>query len=249
MRQLLQQDILPALWIAYALYWALTAVRQVRAKMNESQFAWWFYVALGAFAFVLIFYLRDRMAALLIFLGLFYGVLAIAGRKQTKQRESLSTRLPHVATMIAAFVLLFERSASLSPLSRRFLPDSQSAASAGVLLTTCGLALAIWARAHLSTNWSANIVIRAGHSLVRTGPYAHLRHPVYSGLLLAVSGTALAQGKWQGLLALAIVVVAFSIKGKREEAFLRGEFGSEFDEHAQHAGFFLPRLTRRRVDR
>lgn len=249
MRQLLQQDVLPALWIAYALYWALTAVRQVRAKTNESQFVWWFYVALGAFAFVLIFYLRDRMAALLVFLGLFYGVLAIVGRKQTKQRESSTTRLPHVGAMIAAFVLLFERSASLGPLSRRFFPDSRSAASAGVLLTACGLALAIWARAHLSANWSANIMIRAGHSLVRTGPYAHLRHPVYSGLLLAVSGTALAQGKWQGLLALAIVVAAFSIKAKREETLLRGEFGSEFDDHAQHAGFFLPRLTRHRVDR
>lgn len=151
--------------------------------------------------------------------------------------------------MIAAFVLLFERSVSLGPLSRRFLPDLQSAAWAGVLLTACGLTLAVWARTYLSTNWSANIVIRARHSLVRTGPYARLRHPVYSGLLLAIAGTALAQGEWQDLLALAIVLSAFSIKAKREEAFLRGEFGIEFDEHAQHTGMFLPRLTRHRVDR
>lgn len=92
-------------------------------------------------------------------------------------------------------------------------------------------------------------MIRARHSLVRTGPYARLRHPVYSGLLLAIAGTALAQGEWQDLLALAIVLSAFSIKAKREEAFLRGEFGIEFDEHAQHTGMFLPRLTRHRVDR
>lgn len=246
MRQLLQEAVLPGLWIAYALYWALSAVRQGRAKTNESQFTLWFYVAIGAFAFVLLFYLRDKIAALLIFLGLFYAVMAVVGRKKTKQRESLSARLPHIAAMIAAFVLLFERSVSLGPFSRRFLPDSESAASAGVLLTACGLTLAIWARTHLSTNWSANIVIRARHSLVRTGPYAHLRHPVYSGLLLAISGTALAQEEWRGLLALAIVVAAFSIKAKREEAFLRGEFGIEFDEHAQHTGFFLPRLTRHR---
>lgn len=249
MRHLLQQDILLALWIGYALYWALTALRQGRAKTNQSQFALWLYIAIGAIAFVLLFHLRDRIATLLIFLGLFYGVLAIVGREQTKQRESLSARLPHVAAMIAAFVLLFETSVRLGPLSRRFLSDSQSAAWTGVLVTACGLALAIWARAHLSTNWSANIVIRAGHSLVRTGPYARLRHPVYSGLLLAISGTALAQGEWQGLLAVAIVVVAFSIKARREEAFLRDEFGFEFEEHARHAGFFLPRLTRHRAQR
>lgn len=93
MRQLLEQDVLQGLWLAYALYWALSAVRQGRAKTDESQFALWLYVAICTFAFVLLFYLRDRIATLLIFLGLFYGVLAIVGRKQTKQRESLSTRL------------------------------------------------------------------------------------------------------------------------------------------------------------
>lgn len=243
------QDALLAFWIAYALYWALTAVRHGRAGKGKPPYPRWVYVGLGVFAFLLLFYLRERIATLLIFLGLFYGAMAIGGTKRGKQGESLSTRLPHVVAMIAAFVLLFQREGSLGVLGGRFVPDSQPAAWAGVLLTGCGLALAIWARAHLSTNWSADAAIAVGHSLVRTGPYARVRHPIYSGLLLAISGTALAQGKWQDLLALVIVVAAFSIKAKREEALLRGEFGIRFDEHAQHTGFFLPRSAPRRMPR
>jgi len=248
MRELLREDMIPALWIAYALYWAIAALRQSRVKQNESALFRWFYVALAALAFVFLFDRKDTIPALWIVLG-FYAVLAILGTKQTKHRESLFTRLPHVVAMIVAFVLLFERRVDFGPLGARFVADSQASAWIGSTLTACGIALAIWARVHLGANWSANVTIRADHSLVRTGPYARLRHPVYSGLLLAIAGTALAQGEWRGLLALTIVLVAFSIKAKREEAFLRGEFGAEFNEHAQHAGFFLPRLTRHRIGR
>jgi protein-S-isoprenylcysteine O-methyltransferase Ste14 len=249
MQELLQQDLIPALWIAFAVYWTLAAVHQSRVKENESQNDLWFYCAVGASAFLLLFYVRDRIAALLVVLGLFYGLLAVVGSKQTKRRESLFSRLPHVAAMIAAFVLLFGRPLRLGPLSYRFLPNSQTTAWAGALLTACGVAVAIWARVCLGANWSANVKIRANHTLVRTGPYARLRHPVYSGVLLAISGTALAEEEWRGLLALAAALTAFSIKAKREEAFLRGEFGSEFVEHARYAGFFLPRLVRHGTDR
>ena len=105
------------------------------------------------------------------------------------------------------------------------------------------MALAIWARSHLGANWSAAITIRTSHSLVSTGPYARLRHPIYSGLLFAITGTALAQGEWRGLLALAIALIVWSIKARKEESWLRDEFGTQFDEYSQRTGFLLPRLT------
>ncbi len=249
MHQLLRQDVIPALWIVFAVYWALAAVHQSRIKKNESQNDLWFYFPLGASAFLLLFFVRDRIAAFPIVLGLFYGLLAVLGTRQTKRRESLFSRLPHVAAMIVAYVLLLARPVALGPLSHRFLPNSQATAWAGVLLTACGMAVATWARVHLGANWGMNVKIRANHTLVRTGPYARVRHPIYSGLLLAISGTALAQGEWRGLVALAVVLTALSIKAKREEAFLRGEFGSEFNEHARYAGLFLPRLVRHSTDR
>jgi protein-S-isoprenylcysteine O-methyltransferase Ste14 len=243
MRQLLRENIIPALWIAFALYWVLAAVRQKRAKQDESLLVRPFYLVLVVIAFLFLLDKKDSIAALWILLGL-YATFAILRIRGAKQRQSLFTRLPHVGAMIVAFVLLLERQAHFGPFDRRFLPDSQTWIWIGVVLTACGIALAIWARSYLGANWSATITIRAGHSLVSTGPYSRLRHPIYCGMLLAVAGTVLAQGDWRALLALVIAIVAWSIKARKEEAWLQGEFGVQFDEYARRTGFLLPRLTR-----
>ena len=242
MRHLLQENMILALWIIFALYWVLAAVRQKRANQHESLLTRLFYVVLAAIAFLFLLYYKDSIEVLWMLLGL-YVALAILRIRGAKQRESLFTRLPHLAAMIVAFILLLERRAHFGPLERRFLPNSQTGIWIGIGVTACGMALAIWARSHLGANWSAAITIRTNHSLVRTGPYARLRHPIYSGLLFAFTGTALAQGEWRGLLALAIALIVWSIKARKEESWLRDEFGAQFEEYSQRTGFLLPRLT------
>lgn len=79
------------------------------------------------------------------------------------------------------------------------------------------------------------------HELVRTGPYARIRHPIYTGLLLAVAGTAIAIGEYRAIVAFAVIAIGFVVKAKREEAFLAKQFGPAFDEHRRQTGFFLPR--------
>ena len=243
MWHVLQEDMIPALWIAFALYWVLAAVRQKRANQDESLLSRLLYAAVGVVMFLLLLDKKDSIATFWVLLGL-YVAFAILRNRDTKQRQSLVTRLPHVGAMIVSFVLLLERRAYFGPLERTFLPHSQTWIWIGTVLTVCGVALAIWARSCLGANWSATIAIRTAHSLVRTGPYACLRHPIYSGLLLAIAGTALAQGQLRGLLALAIALVAWSIKARKEESWLRHEFGAQFEEHARRTGFLLPRLTR-----
>jgi len=242
MRHLLQENMVPALWIIFALYWVLAAVRQKRANHHESLLTRLLYVVLAAIAFLFLLYYKDSIEVLWILLGLYvaFAVLRISG---AKQRQSLFTRLPHLAAMIVAFILLLERRAHFGPLERRFLPNSQTGIWIGISVTACGMALAIWARSHLGANWSATITIRTSHSLVSTGPYARLRHPIYSGLLLAITGTALTQGEWRGLLALVIALIVWSIKARKEESWLRDEFGAQFEEYSQRTGFLLPRLT------
>jgi hypothetical protein len=144
MRRLLQENMIPALWIAFALYWVLAPVRQRRAKQVESLMARLFYVVLAVIAFLFLLDKKDSIAALWIFLGLCaaFAILRIRG---AKQRQSLLTRLPHVGAIIAAFVLLLERQAHFGPLDRRFLPNSQTWIWIGIVLTACGIALAIWA--------------------------------------------------------------------------------------------------------
>ncbi|HSY59240.1 MAG TPA: isoprenylcysteine carboxylmethyltransferase family protein [Terriglobales bacterium] len=169
-----------------------------------------------------------------------YWIWAARNQKRVQRRESVLARLLHVAYMVAGFMLLYSSDPRLEGLNRRFLPDLRWIALLGALLTVIGVAFAIWARVHIGKNWSGQVTIRKDHELIRTGPYAHIRHPIYTGLLLAVAGTAIQIGEYRGLLALAIILVGFTLKAKREESLLETQFGPAFDDHRQHTGFFLP---------
>src|SRR5215469_18843712 len=108
MRHLLQENMIPALWIIFGLYWVLAAVRQRRTNQHESLLTRLFYVVLATIAFLFRVYYKDSIEDLWMLLGL-YVAFAVLGIRGAKQRESLFTRLPHLATMIVAFILLLER--------------------------------------------------------------------------------------------------------------------------------------------
>ena len=112
----------------------------------------------------------------------------------------------------------------------------------GSVLTWMGIGLAIWARYHLAEYWSARVTIKEDHQLIRTGPYARLRHPIYSGLILATIGSALVIDQWRCVLGLCLVVTGYCIKARKEEAMLTQQFGEAFREHQKHAGFLIPRF-------
>jgi len=145
--------------------------------------------------------------------------------------------------MTAAYVLLFNDDLSRGWGGTRFLPDRASVGLAGVALTGAGVAMAIWARWHLGENWSAMVTLKEGHELIRSGPYRRIRHPIYSGMLVGLLGTALALGEYRGLIAFGIALVNYYLKAKKEERFLFEEFGDKFSEHTQHTGMFLPKWS------
>jgi protein-S-isoprenylcysteine O-methyltransferase Ste14 len=104
-----------------------------------------------------------------------------------------------------------------------------------------GIGTALWARYHLGQYWSARITLKEDHKLIRTGPYAYLRHPIYSGLDLAAIGSALAIDRWRCVLGVALIVLGYVIKARREESLLAAQFGEAFTEHCKLAGFLIPR--------
>ena len=147
----------------------------------------------------------------------------------------------HVAYMAFGFILLYAEDPRFGVLNRRFLPRREWIAMLGALLTVAGVAFAIWARRHIGRNWSGQVTIRKEHELIRTGPYAHIRHPIYTGILLALAGTTLAIGEYRAVVAFAVIAIGFVVKARREESFLATQFGPAFDEHRRQTGFFLPR--------
>ena len=171
-----------------------------------------------------------------------YWAISALSSKRAKKAEFVTERLKRMVPLAAAYVLLFYQAAKLGWLDKRFIKDSAAAAIVGVTLTAAGVAFAIWARWHLGTNWSAIVSIREEHELIRTGPYRRVRHPIYTGMLLAMAGTALVLGEVRGLLAFAITLAAFYSKARKEESWLIREFGEKFEAHIRQTGMFLPKI-------
>jgi len=184
---------------------------------------------------------REWIFALWVLFGLYWLVSAFK-RKKTKRRESWGQRLVYVLPLVAASRLL-RPEWHYGWLGVRFVPASHITEWTGVLLTAAGVAIAIWARWHLGANWSGVVTLKEGHELIRTGPYRAIRHPIYTGILLALFGTAVAAGEVRGLLAVAIAGASFYWKARREEAFLTQEFGEKFGAHAKQTGMFLPKIV------
>jgi protein-S-isoprenylcysteine O-methyltransferase Ste14 len=174
-------------------------------------------------------------------LGAYWLVSAPTAREK-KSREPAEVYLPHTAMMVASCALLFSDETGVGFLGRRFIARSLAATTVGIVIMLAGVLFAIWARRHLGENWSARPEIRVGHELVRSGPYKYVRHPIYSGILLGMSGTAIYVGKWRAMVAVILVWLLFRAKAGREEARLAKEFGLVYEEQKRKTGFLFPRL-------
>ena len=110
----------------------------------------------------------------------------------------------------------------------------------GAALTFAGVAFAISARAWIAGNWSSDVTLKRDHELIVDGPYALVRHPIYTGILLALFGTALAVGEWRALLGVAIAALAFWRKLTIEEVVMRRQFGEAYDRYAARVAALIP---------
>jgi protein-S-isoprenylcysteine O-methyltransferase Ste14 len=186
---------------------------------------------------------QQWINALWVLFG-FYWLVSALKRKKTKRRETWGQRFLYMLPLLAAFELLVRPEARYEWLGARFVPLNPAVEWTGVLLTAAGVAVAFWARWHLGANWSGVVTLKEGHELIRTGPYRNIRHPIYTGILLALFGTVVATGEVRGLLAVAIAWLSFYWKARREESFLSQEFGEKFAAHAKQTGMFLPKFAK-----
>ncbi len=174
-------------------------------------------------------------------LGLYWLVTAV-GTKKTAVNENTGLRVFRMAILALMLVLLMTDWLRVGPLAWRIVPRHAGVVWLGAALTGVGLMLAIWARWYLGRNWSDKVVLKVDHELIRSGPYRYLRHPIYSGVLLAVAGTTLTVGEWRGVAALVLLGTNYYVKATKEEKILAANFGQAFAEHKRTTGFFLPGL-------
>lgn len=164
--------------------------------------------------------------------------------KRTQTRESISSRLPYAVLTVAAFYLMFHNNveAFAGWLRIPLFPANLWLQSLGIALTVAGLGFAVWARAYLGTNWSGAVTVKVGHELVRTGPYRWVRHPIYSGMIMAMLGTALDRQQLRGLVAVVLLYAGFVIKSRIEERAMVSVFGAEYEEYKRSTGAIIPKL-------
>jgi protein-S-isoprenylcysteine O-methyltransferase Ste14 len=112
-----------------------------------------------------------------------------------------------------------------------------------VALMAASLWLVMAAVRTLGKNWSLAARVITDHELVISGPYAMVRHPIYTGLLGMLIADGLVFGTWYELLAgLAVYWIGTALRTRREEALLRAMFGAKFDDYARNVPALMPGL-------
>jgi protein-S-isoprenylcysteine O-methyltransferase Ste14 len=171
-----------------------------------------------------------------------YWWLSSRWSKADRRRESAASRASHIVPLMIAALLLSQPPMHVAFMSTRLMPASPVARGIATAIVAVGLLFTVWARMHLGRNWSAMVTVKQGHELVRSGPYRIVRHPIYTGLLLALVGTAAARGDAQGFVAVAVAAGAFWRKLRIEERWMEETFGEAYARYRQSVPALIPYL-------
>lgn len=158
--------------------------------------------------------------------------------RQTAARASFAQEAPYRIITIIGIILLF------GFIDFRSLPYgwdvSESVMWVLLALVAAGFVFAWWARLHLGALWSGTITRKQDHRIVDTGPYALVRHPIYTGLLLSGFATAIARGRWEALIGALLFALGCWIKARQEERFLSEELGPEYAAYRERVPMLVP---------
>lgn len=164
--------------------------------------------------------------------GVFWICWLIAAVGAKRSVRTSRSRGPGLLVLIAVVLLRLFRPATLAVSS----PILQVV---GVILFVSGLGLAVWARINLGRNWGMPMSERAEPELVTSGPYSFVRHPIYSGILLGLLGTALATNLYW-LIVLTCLGAYFTYSATIEERLMTTSFPGEYASYKAHTKMLIP---------
>ena len=171
-----------------------------------------------------------------------YWQIKAAKTKTTQRLEPASSRIVRVLAFVIVISLLLTTRIPLRWLYREVWPTGLWPFWFGAAVTVAGLFFAVWAREHLGSNWSRSVTIKQGHELITTGPYALVRHPIYTGVLIGFLGTAIAASQVRGVVVLGLVFLVFWAKLRMEEEWMRSQFGETYAIYADQTAALVPYL-------
>lgn len=171
---------------------------------------------------------------------LVYWQIAAVNVKTTARLEPGISRALRSILFLAAIGLLLDDRLPWPWLYRNFIPVTLWSFYVGAAITIAGLLFAVWARVHIGTNWSRSVTIKRGHELVTSGPYAVVRHPIYTGILIGFLGTAIATTQYRGILAFLLVFLSLWYKLRLEERWMREQFGPAYNDYARRTSALFP---------
>lgn len=168
---------------------------------------------------------------------------AITGKvKSVEKREPITVLLLTRVFLYIPIILVFanETIQVHYPFGLRFLSNFTIVLYLGFIISMVGILFSIWGRIALGSNWSADAVLKSGQTLISNGPYALVRHPIYSGITLGMIGSAIALGNVGGLLAVILILIFSFLRITYEESMMNEKFGNEWKEYAKRVKRFIP---------
>ena len=184
----------------------------------------------------------DICSLLWTFLGVVW-LIAWLFTKRAQERAPIVSRLLYGVPIVVACYLAFGSKRNLGWLDTRLIPHTTASEVLRRHPRPPSASPSRSGRASTSDkNWSSAATVKVGHELIRTGPYAWVRHPIYSGLLLAMIGTAFARPEPRRHPRDLLYVVGLWIKSRLEEQFMRKTFGPDYEDYSQATGALIPRL-------
>jgi protein-S-isoprenylcysteine O-methyltransferase Ste14 len=145
-----------------------------------------------------------------------------------------------VRALVTTAVVLFMRSkvANVEPGSNATIA-SPAVRMFGVFLCAVGIAYAVWARRHIGKNWGIPMSMKEEPQVVRSGPYSRTRHPIYTGVLLALLGNSLALGsRW--LVAMGVALLYFVYAAHKEEDSMLDALPKEYSDYQRQTKMIIP---------
>ena len=171
----------------------------------------------------------------------FYDIAAGREKPELKSGGSLAHEIvPRLLIFLAVVGIVAPGTRSV--LVERLIPGPNVISFIGVGIAAFGLLFAIWARNYLGGNWGPKIGLKKGHTLVRSGPYAIVRHPIYTGVGFGMVGSVIALENAFGIVVLVGVLLMLFFRMDDEEKIMVEKFGKEYLEYEKEVRRFVPFL-------